>query len=90
LILTVASINTISLGLIWGFGIHPFFKRSPIVGRSCSIVAVICGLITLALAVDILGSMKEEALLAEYLVAIWTPRLLVGVSFIISGIFWLE
>jgi len=93
-ILIFGSFQTICIGLMLGFGSHPRvetikkrWKDESKRSRSRSILALVCGLIIIVLLFIQLFYADELALFtSEYLVSFFIPRLVVGVSSLVSSI----
>lgn len=92
-ILIFGSFQTICIGLMLGFGSHPRVEdikkrwgQKSKTSKSRTILALICGLIIIGLLFSQLFSSNEFALFnSDYLVSFFVPRLVVGVSSLISG-----
>lgn len=93
-ILIFGSFQTICIGLMLGFGSHPRveaikkrWKQKSTTSKSRTILALICGLIIIWLLFSQLFFSDDFALFtSDYLVSFFIPRLVVGVSSLISGI----
>ncbi len=93
-ILIFGSFQTICIGLMLGFGSHPRietikkrWRDKSKTSKSRSILALVCGLIIIVLLFSQLFYADELALFTlDYLVSFYIPRLVVGVSSLVSGV----